>query len=126
MISAPMQKRVPRKRIRLPHFFYRTPGAYFVTTCCHQRRPLFDREETKRVAEECWEELTSHFRAVEPGEFVVMPNHVHGIVTLLSPEPLWARHASPLPADGEPLPILGAVVGSFKSAVARRLRKLVR
>jgi REP element-mobilizing transposase RayT len=121
MISALMLERPVRKRVRLAEFSYRTPGSYFVTICCAQRRRLFDREEAKGVVQECWEELPGHFSGVGLGEFVVMPNHVHGIVTLLSPEPVRARHASPLPG---PLPTLGTVVGSFKSAVARRLHEL--
>lgn len=119
-----MQNRPVRKRVRLAGFSYRTPGSYFVTICCAQRQPLFEREEAKHVVQECWDALPSYFPAMDLGEFVVMPNHVHGIVTLLSPEPR-ARHASPLPANAGPLPNLGTVVGSFKSAVAWRLHQLL-
>lgn len=124
MIAALMQKRPVRRRVRLADFSYRMPGSYFVTICCAQRRLLFDGDEAKRVVQECWEELPSHFPAVELGAFVVMPNHVHAIVTLLGPAPVRARHASPLPDDAGPLPTLGTVVGSFKSAVARRLHQV--
>ena len=90
-MSVLMEKRPVRKHIRLAGFSYRTPGSYFVTICCAQRRRLFDRQEAKRVVEECWKELPRHFPMVELGEFVVMPNHVHGIVTLVSPDAVRTR-----------------------------------
>jgi putative transposase len=57
-----------------------------------------------RVIEECWASIPDHFPAVGLDAFVVMPNHVHGIVWLPG-----AGHAPPLPV----------LIGSFKSAVSR-------
>lgn len=64
-----------RKPLRLASFSYRTPGSYFVTSCCAQRRPLFEHDPVKRVVEQCWEDLPNHFPTVELDEFVVMLNH---------------------------------------------------
>lgn len=99
-----------RKRSRLPTFDYSTAGAYFVTICAHGRRAIFgccvDDElrptPEAHVVARCWAEIPVHFRAVEIDVFVVMPNHVHGVLLL-----------------GDGSPTLSTIVGSFKSAVSR-------
>jgi len=81
-------------------------------------------------AEFHWRDLTNHHPNVELDEFIIMPDHMHGIILLdgsvratpASPNTSWATQASPLrrptgPTSGS----LGAIVGSFKSAVARRI-----
>jgi REP element-mobilizing transposase RayT len=78
--------------------------------------------------DECWHAIPQHFANVELGAYVVMPNHVHGIIVIrtneigmatnLSPF-VGARHASPLPPRGVKPCSLGAIVGSFKATVTR-------
>ncbi len=68
-----------RRSIRLPAYDYAQPGAYFVTVCTHLGRCTFDDPRLKAVAEEVWRTITSA-GDVTSDEFVVMPNHVHGIV----------------------------------------------
>jgi putative transposase len=68
-----------RRSIRLPSWDYREAGAYFVTICTYQKNCLFDDAEFRVIAELVWETVAmSAGGAVD--EFVVMPNHVHGIV----------------------------------------------
>ena len=104
-----------RQKMRLPGFDYSQPGAYFVTLCARNRLHLFGEIRDGRLApnkiaqgvESCWNAIPDHFPYVTLDAFVVMPNHVHGI--LLFTEPVVAGHARPLPV----------VIGSFKSAVSR-------
>ena len=119
-----------RKSLRLPAFDYSQPGAYFVTMVTHQRRLLFgaiEGEHVKlsalgRIVDKCWREVPEHFALVELGAHVVMPNHLHGIIVIH--ETVGARHASPLRHwDGVAPRSLGAMVGSFKSAVTRIKRR---
>ncbi len=79
-----------RRSIRLPGFDYTQPGSYFVTICSFRRNPLFGRIVRGEavlsiegcVASEEW------FRTAEireyvtlfDDEFVVMPDHIHGII----------------------------------------------
>jgi putative transposase len=56
----------------------------------------------------CWNEIPSHFPCVALDAFVVMPNHIHGILVFTD---IVAGHARPLPV----------VIGSFKSAVSKRI-----
>jgi REP element-mobilizing transposase RayT len=117
-------------------------GAYFVTICTHERTPLFGRflrsdlvhNQFSTAVEEEWRRSADLREEVETDAFIGMPNRVHGIVwiqrgPIVLPEPtVRARRASPLrpvirPA-GTASRSLGAVVGSFKSAAARRINLL--
>jgi REP element-mobilizing transposase RayT len=127
---------------------YAQVGAYFVTIVTHQRELLFDNIVFRKVAETMWERIPRNFRHVELDEWVVMPNHVHGILWIVDvgtrhsvegtagqevPDnefPLDNReiveNASPLrktPAGLTP-GSLGAIVGNFKSVSARRINKI--
>ena len=77
------------------------------------------------AVERCWADIPNHHAHVELDAFVVMPNHVHGILCFVGD--VAATPASPLRrvAHG-PLPgSLGSVVGSFKSAVTRSINRIV-
>ncbi len=85
-------KRTYRRRsIRLRGYDYAQPGAYFVTICTYRRQPLFGEvvdgemrlNAAGRVARRCWLEIPQHFPHVQLDEFVIMPNHVHGILVIV-------------------------------------------
>jgi putative transposase len=75
---------------RLKNWDYRSDGAYFITLCTHNREWFFGKIVNKkfignpvgRLAEKYWSEIPKHFPFVELGNFVVMPNHVHGILII--------------------------------------------
>ena len=138
-----------RRSIRLSGYDYSQAGAYFVTLCEVTRQCLFgdikDGEMRPNSYGEvilaCWNEIPDHFPGVELDAFVLMPNHVHGVLVLpgdaLSAEhpthPVGARHASPSlghasPSLGHPAPVspptLGTIIGSFKSAATRHINLL--
>jgi len=79
-----------RKPNRLKHNDYSRPGWYFVTICTHDKVHQFGRIEDGEmvlnsygeVAQKYWLEIPNHFEIVEPDEYVIMPNHVHGIVII--------------------------------------------
>jgi REP element-mobilizing transposase RayT len=100
-----------RRSIRLRGYDYSQSGAYFLTICTHDREcflgEIFNREmtlsEAGREAKTVWEELPGHYSHVRLSVFVVMPNHMHGIiildneVTVGSSIVTGARQAAPLP-----------------------------
>ena len=104
-----------RHQLRLAGFDYSRPGAYFVTICARDHQRLFGEivDEQMRcnrrgsIVAACWNAIPSHFGYVAVDAFIVMPNHVHGV--LLFSEAVGAGHAQPLPV----------VVGSFKAAASR-------
>lgn len=115
-----------RRSIRLPGYDYSQPGAYFITICTHRRALLFGRiKETEillhragAIVAKCWQEIPQHFPSVSLDQWIVMPNHLHGIL-VISDEPtgVGARHASPLPQ----VAAISTVIGSFKSAAAKHV-----
>ena len=125
-----------RRSIRIPGYDYSQPGAYFVTICVRGRERLLgdvgDRQvvlnDVGRIVQESWDRISQHFPHVVTDAFVVMPNHVHGVVTITD-HVVGATHASPLQPGENDYPrgpkrgSLGAIVGSFKSAAARRINQ---
>lgn len=77
-----------RQSIRLKAYDYSQPGWYFLTLCTHDRRPIFGHvaggkmilNNGGQVAHQCWLEIPDHFPQSVLDEFVVMPDHVHGII----------------------------------------------
>lgn len=103
-----------RQSIRMKGWSY-TSGCYFVTINTHANQPLFGAvmngrmvlSEAGRIAENCWREIPAHFPMVQLDEFVIMPNHMHGLLHL--------RRAD---VPGRAV-ALGDVVGAYKAAVSR-------
>jgi putative transposase len=71
-----------RRSIRLPGYDYTRGGAYFVTICTYQRACLFDDPRLRSIAERCWKALAHHRSPIILDAWVVMPNHVHGIMVI--------------------------------------------
>ncbi len=82
-----------RRSIRLKGYDYTRPGAYFVTLCTHQRAHLFGRvvdgemqpNVFGKIVQEEWFRTAEIRRNVvlHADEFVVMPNHIHGIIWIV-------------------------------------------
>ncbi len=79
-----------RRSIRLKDFDYSQPGGYFITIVTHQRECLFGEIANEevilskfgQVAKQQWEKLPRRFHNVELSAFVIMPNHIHGIIII--------------------------------------------
>jgi REP element-mobilizing transposase RayT len=122
-----------RRSIRLRGYDYRQAGAYFVTISVQDSAHLFgeivngrvDLNEAGRIAEGRWRAIPLRFPGVELDEFVVMPDHLHGILFLPATagdgtEPLPRPEEFGKPVRGS----LATIVRSFKSAVSKRMHKL--
>jgi len=112
---------------------YSQRGAYFVTICAFLKHFLFGRVESGRmdlspigeIVRACWVDIPNHFPGVKADTFVVMPNHVHGILAIVG-----ARHAVPvLRGKGRFEAFRKAVPGSvptivrnYKAAVTKLVR----
>ena len=98
---SPLQNpaRQRRRSIRLQGYDYSHAGAYFVTICAQNRECLFGDiadgrmlvNDGGRVAEQCWQAIPDHFPHVELDAFIVMPNHVHGILFIVG-TPVGAKN----------------------------------
>ena len=77
-----------RHSIRLKDYDYSQAGAYFVTICSWQREYLFGEivncemvlNDMGRVVESVWCQLPEHFTNIHLDEYMIMPNHFHGIL----------------------------------------------
>ncbi|MCL9771131.1 transposase [Flavobacterium sp. HXWNR69] len=75
---------------RLQSWDYSNSGVYFITICTQDRHHFFGHihnqemqlSEVGKLAAQFWYEIPNHFPMVELGNFVVMPNHVHGILII--------------------------------------------
>ncbi|NCC36760.1 MAG: hypothetical protein EOM24_32820, partial [Chloroflexia bacterium] len=77
-----------RRTIRLAGYDYRQAGVYFITICTHQRTHLFADPMLRHIAEQQWAALAhagergQHKGRVKIDAFVVMPDHIHGIIVI--------------------------------------------
>ena len=79
-----------RCSIRLKDYNYSQSGEYFVTICTQDHICLFGaiyREEMclspiGEIAKRCWEDIPNHFPNVDLDKYVIMPNHIHGIIII--------------------------------------------
>jgi putative transposase len=77
-----------RRSVRLKEYDYSQAGAYYVTIVTWHRILLFGEivnaesqlSNYGKIVEKWWNEIPNHFPNVRTGAFVVMPNHVHGII----------------------------------------------
>jgi len=69
-----------RRSVRLPAYDYTQASAYFITICTHDRACIFDDPAIELVLQRIWARTVGRGRYPGKDEFVVMPNHVHGIV----------------------------------------------
>jgi len=117
-----------RKSIRLPHYDYSHPGMYFVTICTHQREPILGTIDAGymiptaagKFVEQTWHDLPNRFPNLKTDKFTLMPNHVHAILFLESPQSSPGG-ASPAPTTRMSL---AAVVCAFKSQSAIGINKI--
>jgi REP element-mobilizing transposase RayT len=124
-----------RRAIRLQGYDYTQSGAYFVTICTHDRARLFGEvvdgamalSRAGEIAQARWFALPHHHPNIELDAFVVMPNHIHGIVINVGTgRALSTESALSIGVDNAgvvPTVSLGTVIGSYKSGVTRRIRE---
>ncbi len=124
-------KEFERKQLRLPEYNYSKGGAYFLTICTKDRYIYFENKRIREIAEECWLDIPEHFDNIELDSYVIMPNHIHGVIHWENPgarylgesEKVGTRYILSLQErrKSQKLPI---IVGNFKAAVTRAVHKL--
>ena len=122
-----------RRSTRLKSYDYSRNGAYFITIVTQGHSLLFGDivdddlhlNDAGEMVQRCWEEMPNRFPSITMDQFVVMPNHIHGIVVIHQPA---ADAGPPLPQPAVGAPLVGAqatprvapaplgnVIGAFKS-----------
>jgi REP element-mobilizing transposase RayT len=111
-----------RRSIRLKGYDYSQAGAYFITLCTQDRACLFGKvvngemrlNDAGRMVLAEWNRLPERFPQVVLDAFVVMPNHVHGILVITDPAPTVGATVG---ATLVVAPTVGNIIGAFKSRV---------
>ncbi len=121
-----------RRSIRLKGYDYSRVGAYFLTICTRNRESIFGdviggemvlNDDGIIVADE-WRKSGVMRNEIELDEWVVMPNHFHGIL-IVNDGRGTARRAPTLERFGRPVSgSVPTIVRSFKSAVTKRINEL--
>jgi len=110
-----------RRSIRLKEYDYSRPGAYFITICTHNREPLFGsiiNSEMKSnlygvFVSKRWNNLPRYYHHLETNAFVIMPNHIHGILVIKSDSRKMIK--------GQPI---SEIVRDFKTFSSRRINEV--
>ena len=114
----------PRKNARLPGYDYSLPGAYFITIVSKHRETLFDDRLLKSVVDRSWRWLGVRYEHVEIDAFVVMPNHLHGLLMITDARRGRSRAAPTNPSSlAKPL---GQLIGAFKTTSTKQINRIRR
>ena len=105
-----------RRSIRLPSYDYAQVGAYFVTIVCKERALLLEDPMLRTVVEETWLWLANQYDYVRLDEYVVMPNHLHGIIVIRR----GGSRTAPT-KDATKRKPLGRLIGAFKTVSTKRM-----
>ena len=109
---------------RLKNWDYKNPWWYYVTVCTKNHKEWFGEilnskmllNNLGKIASEYWLKIPKHYPEVELDEYIIMPNHIHGIIILNELPTVETGHAPSLHS-------LGNVIGSFKSGVTNWAHK---
>ena len=128
-----------RRSIRLQGYDYSRPGAYFITICTHNRECLFGTivdgdmvlNQFGRIVSEEWVKTGQIRDEIQLDQWVIMPNHFHGIVWIRRGDDTivdcrgTARRAPTVEQFGKPVAgSLPTIVRAFKSAVTKQINQL--
>jgi len=123
-----------RRSIRLKDYDYSQPGAYFITICTKDRISLFGKDvdgklminNYGKIVLGFWNDLDQLYPNVTTDAFVVMPNHVHGIVMI--EEIVGAIHELPLQNRNDKMKrrqmLVPKMVGRFKMKSSKRINAI--
>lgn len=134
-----------RRSMRMKGYDYSLSGAYFVTLLASERKHLFGKvnldqvelNEIGKIVEYCWLKIPKYFDNINLDEYVIMPDHLHGIIFIeaaLGKGEVFAGNApnevetqsantSPLRPRGTKPGSLGAIIQNFKLVSTRFVNK---
>jgi REP element-mobilizing transposase RayT len=123
-----------RRSIRLKGYDYAQPGAYFVTICAHQRAEMFGEvvesemrlNEYGQIAAARWRWLADQYPYVRLDAWIIMPNHIHGILIMVDDDTVGRGGSRPAPTrpDMPKRKPLDQLIGAFKTVSAKYINQL--
>ena len=117
-----------RRSIRLKEYDYSKAGAYFATICTLNKKHIFggirnglvELSMIGKIANKFWFEIPKHFEDVKLDEFIIMPNHIHGII-FVNDVNVGVQNFEPLQKQNRFQQIIpksiGSIIRAYKSSV---------
>jgi len=124
--------RVPSARAQW--WNYADNASYFITICTANRQHYFGKIKNQNMelsdigsfATKCWFEIPQHFPFVQLGAFIVMPNHVHGIVIIQKPEnAVETLHATSSIREMLPIPETSSIREMLPISATSSIREIL-
>ncbi len=120
------------KSHRMPNYDYSSGGGYFLTICCYDKECLFGEvvdgemvlNELGEIVHDEWQKTSEIRPNVVVDEFIVMPNHVHGILILNSNKRRDTEHRVSTEAFGKPTKnSIPTIIRSYKATVTKKINE---
>jgi len=121
-----------RRSIRLPEYDYSQDGWYFITICTKSQKCLFGKfangqiqlYEYGRIVDKCWRWLSNQYDYVHLDEYVVMPNHLHGIINICRGSSRTALTRIAPTRNTQKCKPLSRLIGAFKTISTKRINNI--
>ncbi len=112
--------------LRLDDYDYSEEGIYFMTICTQDHKNFFGRIENwkmvlndvGKIAEKYWKEIPKHYENVQLGAFVIMPNHIHGLIEITNS----VRTEQCSVPTKKNYGLISKIIKSFKNTVTKQIR----
>jgi putative transposase len=119
-----------RCSIRLKDYDYSQAGAYFVTLCTKDRECLMGEivdgqmqlNHYGQIAANCWEWLPRQYEYIDMDEWIIMPNHLHGILVINDDGRKGGSRTAPTQATKRKS--LGRLIGAFKTVSSKQINTI--
>jgi len=119
-----------RHSLRIKKYNYSLPGAYFITICTYRKENILgyiidgkiELNILGKITEREWLKTFQIRKNIQLDEYVIMPNHFHGIIKLT--ENKGVLQYAPTNKFQSPSQSIGSIVRGFKSAVTRGIKRL--
>lgn len=117
-----------RKSIRLDKYDYSSAGMYYITICTNLRQPMFGSINNNKVmlssigekARESWIDIPKHFKNCHLDLFIVMPNHIHGLLGIFLTDEVAAEHVQPRNKYQHIIKgSIGSIIRQYKASIKR-------
>ncbi len=115
-------KELNRRTLRIKGYDYSQAGAYFVTVCANKRQLIFSDARIIKIVEDEWMNTATVRKDIILDEFVVMPNHLHGIIFIKYNDMISRRGELHSPHEFKsPSKTIGAIIRGFKASSYRKI-----
>jgi putative transposase len=119
-----VNKKFHRRSIRLPEYDYSKAGEYFITICSFNKEQIYGRisdgkiilSKIGKLAEKHLKEIPDHFEEVFVYEYIIMPNHIHFILSIAGVqnfEPLRNQYQKVIPKS------VSTIIRAYKASVTK-------